>query len=108
MGMESGKSDRMLQIATPMKESMRWTKRTAWVPSPGKAATFIRAATGRTKDTGTVKCTGLTEAVTKENGRTASNTELERWSSLTDVSKRATLKTMSIRSQSRMHPSSSK
>jgi predicted Fe-S protein YdhL (DUF1289 family) len=55
-----------------------------------------------------VKCTGLTEAVTKENGRTASNTELERWSSLTDVSKRATLKTMSIRSQSRMHPSSSK
>ena len=78
----NGESDSMLKTVICTKDNMRMTRRTEWVNSPGKAATFTKVATKMTKDTAMERCTGRMVAATKENGPMVFSMESEKWSSL--------------------------
>ena len=71
----NGESGLMRRTATCTKDNMKTTRRTEWANSPGRVATFTKAATKMTKDMVTVRCTGKMARATKVNGKVEFNTE---------------------------------
>jgi hypothetical protein len=75
METENGENVLMLRTATSTKVSTALIRKTAWALLHGRAEICIKAVTKKMRDMGMVRCTGLTVAVTKANGKMASNTE---------------------------------
>ena len=73
----NGESDSMLKTVICTKDNMRMTRRTEWVNSPGKAATFTKVATKMTKDMAMERCTGKMDLAIKVSGKVEFNTVSE-------------------------------
>jgi hypothetical protein len=84
MDRENGKKEQMLPIVTLTKVNTSLTRKMEWVLLLGKAVTSIAVVIKTMNDTDMGKCTGLTVAVTKVNGKMVSSMVLVEWSSLTE------------------------
>ena len=89
MAKENGRKERTLKTATCTRVTTKMTRKMALGFLRGNLVITTKAATSKTNDTATARCSGTTAAATRVNGRAESRTEQAKWNFQTAGSKKA-------------------
>ena len=78
MEKENGRNSKMYKTVTNMKDSTRMIRKMDMESLIGRVAIFTEETMLMMRERGTVKCTGLMDQFTKENGKKEFNMEWDK------------------------------